>query len=341
MPWERTVTQRRVPDEDYEPYEPREGDRVVLPTPDGRRLVYRTRLEPLVGGGTQVALAPIARQLPLPPGLKCKLCNSPDLVRFGTYRGVQRYRCRSCRATFMDNNALPGMRVPVDAVGAAVSMFYGGLSIRDVSRQLDQIFDVRPSTSTVYDWVIRYTEKARRIVGEYRPRVGDVWTADETVLKIGGVNTWFWDIVDEDTRFLLASHISLTRTIRDAETLMRRSLRLAGRAPRVIVTDKLAAYLEGIERTFGAATRHRQSGPFALERSTRSIERFHGTLKDRTKVMRGMANRETAALVTEGWLLHYNFVRGHEGLGGETPARAARVRVPFRNWAEVVRGDIS
>ena len=53
--------------------------------------------------------------------------------------------------------------------------------------------------------------------------------------------------------------------------------------------------------------------------------------------MRGMQNRETAKLVLEGWLVHYNYLRPHEGLGGETPARIARVKAPFKGWTEVVR----
>ena len=53
--------------------------------------------------------------------------------------------------------------------------------------------------------------------------------------------------------------------------------------------------------------------------------------------MRGMANTETAKLIMAGWLIHYNYLRPHDGLGGETPARVARVRVPFRNWTDIVR----
>ena len=53
--------------------------------------------------------------------------------------------------------------------------------------------------------------------------------------------------------------------------------------------------------------------------------------------MRGMANRETAKLVMEGWLVHYNYLRPHLGLGKKTPAEAAKIKVTFRNWADVVR----
>lgn len=219
----------------------------------------------------------------------------------------------------------------------AVSMFYEGLSLNAIRRQMNQSYGIYPSDSTVYEWVVRFTKTAVRTADGYTPRVGRVWTADETVLKVGGSNTWFWDIIGEDTRFLLASHLTPSRFTRDAETLMRRALDKAGRPPRVVVTDKLKSYLGGVEQVFGADARHVQSGPFKLERSTRAIERFHGTLKDRTKVMRGMANRETARLVMEGWLVHYNYLRPHQGLGKRTPAQAARVSVPFKTWADVVR----
>ena len=56
-----------------------------------------------------------------------------------------------------------------------------------------------------------------------------------------------------------------------------------------------------------------------------------------SKVMRDLKHREAAKLVMEGWLVHYNYIRPHESLGGETPGRVVRVRAPFRNWAGVLR----
>lgn len=74
--------------------------------------------------------------------------------------------------------------------------------------------------------------------------------------------------------------------------------------------------------------------------STRDIERFHGTLKDRTKILRALANKESAKVVLDGWLVHYNFFRPHGGLGGKTPAEAAKAKgVPFSSWLEVVEGE--
>ena len=49
------------------------------------------------------------------------------------------------------------------------------------------------------------------------------------------------------------------------------------------------------------------------------VERLHGTLKDRLKVMRGLKNEETAEIILSGWFVFYNFIRPHESLKGKTP----------------------
>lgn len=238
------------------------------------------------------------------------------------------------------------MRFPVQVIGSAVNHFYEGKSLSEIQQGLHLDFQARPDPSNIYRWIVRYTGVAVKAFEDVHVRVGPLWVADETVLKLkedGGVNVWFWDCIDDQTRFLLASHLSLSRYTRDAETLMQRAYERAGKAPKTILTDKLRSYLDGIERVFGADTRHVQSGPFVKDRtgdSTRAIERFHGTLKDRTKVMRSLANRESAKLVLDGWLVHYNFFRPHLGLSKKTPAEAAGVKeLPFRNWVEVVREE--
>lgn len=124
--------------------------------------------------------------------------------------------------------------------------------------------------------------------------------------------------------------------MKDAQTLMEKAERRADVIPKVIITDKLRSYLDAVERTWGADTRHLQASPFTLEQSTRSIERFHGTLKDRTKVMRALANRESAKLVMEGWNVHYNFFRPHSGLENKTPAQAAGIDTPYKTWSDIV-----
>lgn len=276
------------------------------------------------------AVAPMVNAIPE----QCKFCGSRRIVRFGHYQNVQRWWCKDCKRKFVHNDALPKMKTPIIQVASALSMFYEGMSLHGIRRNLEQTYRNYPSSSTIYEWVVRFTKLAVKLAKDYKPNVGDTWVADETVLKIEGENVWFWDIIDDRTRFLLASHMSLTRTTRDARILVERASRRADKVPEVIITDKLQAYLDGIELAFGAETKHIQAK--GLTGSKNIIERFHGTLKARTKVMRGLKKRETAKLITDGWLVHYNFFRPHEALGDKTPAQKAGIRFPFKDWLDVV-----
>lgn len=268
----------------------------------------------------------------------CKFCGGKNLVKNGTRKQVQRFLCRDCRRTFNNNKALPGMRTPTDQIGCALSAFYEGSSLNAICRQMKQTYNYCPSDSTVYKWVVRFTKAALSEANNYQAEAGTIWIADETVLKIGGKNIWFWDLIDDRTRFLLASHFSKTRTIKDANTLMTQSLDNATNVPKIIITDKLRAYLDGIELAFGADAKHLQSEGFEAEINTNLIERFHGTLKARTKIMRGMKKIETAKLFMGGWLIHYNFFRPHQSLDGKTPGEVAKVDFPFKSWTDIVKG---
>jgi putative transposase len=67
------------------------------------------------------------------------------------------------------------------------------------------------------------------------------------------------------------------------------------------------------------------------------IERFHGTLKSRTKIMRGLKNSKSAKLFLGGFLIHNNFFRPHMSLSDKTPAVIAGINLPFRNWEGLIR----
>ncbi len=280
--------------------------------------------------------------------IKCKFCGDwESVVRYGkTPRGTQRYLCQKCNRTFMDNKAPENMRFPTEVIASALNQFYESASLAKIQRQLQLSYGVKPDRMTIHRWITQYSNKATKALNNVPIKVGATWVADETMLRLkekGGSKQWFWDIIDDKTRFLLASHLSEGRTTKDAQTLMERATRRANKIPKVVITDKLAAYLNGIELVFGADTRHIRAKKLTAEPGTQVIERFHGTLKDRTKVLRSFMRKGTARIFTDGWLVHYNFFRPHPAIGGKTPAKAAGVDAPFKSWADVVKktdGDI-
>jgi len=271
--------------------------------------------------------------------IKCKYCNSTNVVKYGTFEGIQRYWCKDCKRKFADNDALPKMKTPIKIISSALSCYYGGMPLDAIQRHLQQQFGTYYTEMGIYNWVIRFSKEAIDRVKDFQPIVGDTWIADETMLKVGGKNIWFWDIIDAKSRYLLASRLSDTRTTKDAALLMNEAKRRAGKIPKKIITDKLAAYLDGIELVFGADTEHIQSKPFVSIDSTNIIERFQGTLKDRTKVVCGFKNMDTARLLAEAWLVHYNFFKEHETLGNIPPA-VKMGATPIKDWAEVINKTV-
>ncbi len=273
-----------------------------------------------------------------PEPISCKWCGSVDVMKYGTRPdGVQEYICLKCKRKFIAKDAPFKMRSTVEQIGASLNMFYDGLSLADISRHLDETYHNPVNRSSVYRWVVKYTLNALNLLEPLKPQVSDTWVVDETVIKVGGANWWFWDMIDESTRFLLASHLSKTRGILDVAAVMRNAWQRVDKAPKVIISDSLGVYPDGIERVFGAYSKHIQTKGFTEEINTNLIERFHSTLKERTKVLRGFKTWDTAELILSGFLINYNFFRPHMALKDKTPAEVAGIKSLVKNWTELVR----
>lgn len=266
--------------------------------------------------------------------MNCKFCSSTKVVKYGTKAGNQYYLCRDCGRKFADNKALEGMRKPKVVVATALSLFYDGLSIEAISRELKSIFNVEVKPINIWRWIIKFSNTANEYLGQFKAHVSSTWIVDETVVGINGKNYWFWDVIDEKTRFLLATHISYARTIKDVKQVFEKCKQSSARNPRVIISDKMRAYIQGISSVFNVS--HLQSQGFDANINTNLIERFHGTLKQRTKVMRDLKTVNTARIVLNGFVANYNFFRPHMELRDSTPAKMAGITLPFDNWQSFI-----
>ncbi len=207
--------------------------------------------------------------------IKCPYCGGEGVSKYGKYKNVQRYWCKVCKRKFKADDTLFHMKTPANQVSSALNMYYEGMSIKAISRHLKQEYGNMPSTATIYEWIQKYTQYATDSIKNYPPKnVGDTWIADETVLEIDGQNMWLFDIIDDRTRYLLATRLTRSRTTRDAPMLIDKAIKTAGKPPKVVITDKLPSYLDV---RYGGGE-HRQGRPFALEDSTQKIERSHNML---------------------------------------------------------------
>ncbi len=265
----------------------------------------------------------------------CRRCGSQAVVKYGAYKGVPRYFCKTCNRKFKRDEKQFKMKTDTEQVATAMHDYYdGGSSVRAIGRHILQETGTNPSTATIYEWIQKYTKYAIESIKAYHPKVGNKWIADETVLKIGGQNVWLYDIIDSETRYLLASRLCVSRTTKDAQMLMDRAIKVAGKHPKTVCTDKQNSYLDV---SYGDDAEHHQGSPFSKEDNTNLIERWHGTVKARTKVMRGLKNLESAIEFTKGFEAYYNYLRPHESLDNKTPAESAGIQYPYKNWDDLIR----
>ena len=268
--------------------------------------------------------------------LNCPACNSESVIKHGKRNGYQRYLCKDCRKKFSDSGNTQGHRYPPEQIGAAVRMFYSGMSYKAIAEHMEDMFDIpEPSKRAIYQWVKEYTDAATDGMAEHPVKTGGDWVADEMVVWVGGEKYWHWNIMDADTRYILASYLSKNRDTRAATAVMKRAKAAAAEPPKTIKTDKWRAYNRAIAKVFPDA-KHIQSEGLTAELNNNQSERLQGTYRQRTKTLRGLDSRESGQLYLDGWTLNYNLFRKHHSLKNRTPAEAAKLDAPFDEWEDVV-----
>ena len=272
----------------------------------------------------------------------CKFCNGHHTRKYGMYKGVQNYFCQDCKKRFTGTDALPHGRASVSCIVKALNEYYSGSSFHKIETSMNSQIDGHVSYTSIVKWIHKFTDEAINQTRDLHPKVGDIWLADENYFHPDLKNKYpkgvcFWDIIDVDTRFLLATIITSTKRERDAKLLIRLASKRAGKKPITVITDRLGASLDVLESAFRSYNKNQEGGRFSLSDRTSLVERFHNSVKDRTKVMRNLRDKENLVRFTEGWLVHYNFFKPHMALNNKTPAQKAGLTFNCRSWAEIVK----
>jgi len=234
-------------------------------------------------------------------GPSCKYCGATNVIRYGLKKGVQRWWCKSCHRKFVDNDALPGMRVAKAPIAFAVNEFYDGSTIKDICLSLQARFSIYPSESTIYRWITRFsgmaTDKTRGVVVS----VGAQWEIAETRVECKARSYQLLGIMDKSTRFLLSTRISAVLEPKDITQALESAAVIAGRRPEVVSPQQDSEYLDACA----------------------------GLLHE-------LSSQNTMLKVLEGCTFHYNYLKPQEELGGFSPSRRANAQVEYQDWYDFV-----
>ena len=271
--------------------------------------------------------------------VSCPECDSQRVHKAGMQSGEQRYRCNRCGKKFRAGGKAKGRKMDAEMMGSAIRDYYTGKSYKQIAEGLKEEYDLpkEPSKATIYDWVREYTVKAQKELKGHKAKTGGDWVADEMAVRIDGYEKplWLWNVMDGETRYILASHLTPRRDAGAARVVLRKALAAADKPPKTINTDKLASYKKPIKELMPEA-RHMQSQGMHADINNNMSERLQGTFRDRIKTLRSMDSRATGQRYLDGWVINYNHFKGHHSLRNDTPAKRAKIQ-PFKEWADVVK----
>jgi len=278
---------------------------------------------------------------------ECSECGSPRVIRFGVRHNrsgaVHRFLCKDCGVRFTTREGALRLRHDGRTVALALDLYFRGLSLRNVSDHFLQAYGLSVAPATIYGWVARFSPRAARWMDSLGARTGEQWNVDETVVSAGGNPRWVWNIVDATTRFLLATHVTKLRRMRDARVLLRHAKAATLDRPIAVLSDGLSAYHRAIGRELAyrsgseVVNPHLRVPSIRAARSNNLVERLNGTEKDRVKVMRGFHGRNGPKLFMEGFRVHYNMVRPHAAIGTTPGVAAGLPAIEGFRWKEVLR----
>jgi len=284
----------------------------------------------------------LALEITSPDEEQCAVCGSTHINKWGwKYRKdgsrVQRYKCLSCSHRWnAKNQGFERMRANPHAITVALDLYFKGVSLRKIVDHLKQFERLNVSHVAVLKWIQKYVSLMRDYVDTLRPELSRVIHADETKVNVRGQWVWLWHLMDGDTRFLLANHVSQGRTTADARQAFREAKTAGKMEPKVIMTDGLDSYKVAAQREFPNAVHISGIGLQGRLNNNR-MERFHGTFKERSKVMRSIKKPNSS--IIEGQRIYYNHIRPHQALNGKTPAEASGIHLGLdRNkWQSLIR----
>ena len=92
--------------------------------------------------------------------ITCKFCHSHEVVKNGTRKNHQYWLCKQCKRGFVNNQALPKMKYPIDTMIKAVYDYYSGYSLNTIRRNIEKETNILPSASSISRWITKMKDLA-------------------------------------------------------------------------------------------------------------------------------------------------------------------------------------
>ena len=235
----------------------------------------------------------------------------------------------------MDLNSLPKnasslkfSKFDSNVMGLCLTMHVNlGLSLRKTSRALKDLYNISISHQQVANFCKTASICIKPFVDNYDYDAGNVFTADETYIKIRGVRAYIWFIMDVAKRSIVGYRISTERDVGACILAMRMAFRHFKKLPENFrfIADGYSAYVLAAQqflREYGDDFKFNVTQVIGLNNSDevskkfrplkQMIERLNRTYKASYRPTNGFDNVDGANYDLALWVAYYNFLRPHK-----------------------------
>lgn len=257
--------------------------------------------------------------------IHCKFCYSRNVIKYGTRKNVQRFWCKDCRRKFVNNYALPGMKIAFNITEAAVGSYFEGISANIIIQEILNKYRLYVSINSIFEWVRKFSYLGSEVCKQHHPDVGDTWIVNETKANICDSDYFFIDIIDTETQFVIAtkfySHIGFDGFYPIIESVKDQ----VGKMPKdiIILSSRNKLNLNKIKDHI------RQNGIDILvlnaENKRKLRMQLTGSCLTRNRILSRLKNKDNINKIINGWLMYYNYSRKNWFLHGKTPSQMANI----------------
>ena len=201
-----------------------------------------------------------------------------------------------------------------------------GLSLRKTSQALKDLYNIQISHQQIANYCKTAAICIKPFVDQYPYRRGEAFVADETYIKVRGIKTYVWLIMNAACRSIIGYQVSDNRGVGPCILAMRmpsRSLRNSlktSNSSRMATALSLAAM--EFEKKFGQDFSFQITQVIGLTNNDavskehrpfkQIIERLNRTYKASYRKTNGFDNIEGANYDLALWVAYYNFLRPHK-----------------------------
>jgi transposase-like protein len=202
-----------------------------------------------------------------------------------------------------------------------------GLSLRKTSQALTDLYGFRVSHQQIANYCKTAAICVKPFVDHYDYKPGKTFIADETYIKVRGIKTYVWFIMDAASRSLIGYRVSDNRSVGPCIMAMRMAFdKLRNRLPEGFrfIADGYSAYPLAAQQfflEFGERMKFEITQVIGLQNNDavskefrpykQLIERLNRTYKASYRHTNGFDGLEGANYDLSLWVAYYNFLRPH------------------------------